>query len=273
MLRLGLIGAGGMAETVLSALADTLPSKLLHLSFLVRPGRQDSAHAIAARWPIAAASAVHTDAAGLLSDTPDLVAECAGHQAVRAHAAGILRGGCDLIVISSGALADDALLQQLRDAARAGGSRIVLPAGAVGAMDALAAMRLSGLRQVTYVGRKPPQAWRGTAAERVVDLTNLTHPVTFYRGTARDAARDYPQNANVAATVALAGDGFDRTRVELVADPHVSRNVHEIAVQAACADFAIRLEGHPSPGNPRTSLTAGYSVARAVLNRSDTLVI
>jgi aspartate dehydrogenase len=264
MRRLGIIGAGGMTQTVLSALSAL---RLDHLAVLTRTANP----AIAA--PFAATVSTHTELADFFATHPEIVAECAGHAAVRAHGAAVLARGCDLIVISVGALADDALLVSLQDAATSGGSRLILPAGAVGGLDALSAAKLSGLYEVTYTGSKPPSAWRGTKAERAVDLATLTEPVCFFEGSARDAARDYPQNANVAAAIALAGAGFDATRVRLVADPGISRNRHDIAVRSAASDFSIRLEGIASPTNPKTSLMAGYSVAQAVLNRAATLVI
>ncbi|WP_458098285.1 aspartate dehydrogenase [Roseomonas sp. WA12] len=268
MLRLGLIGAGGMADTVLSALCAGLPGPLSSLSLLVRPGREAQGEALRERFGSTAAEwAVHTDFDAFLAAAPDLVAECAGHAAVRAYGASVLAAGRDLVVISTGALADQALQDTLVAAAARGGASLILPAGAVGGIDALAAARLSGLEEVAYVGRKPPRAWAGTRAESLLDLSGLTEPVTFFEGSARDAARDYPQNANVAATVALAGAGFDATRVRLVADPGITRNQHEIIVRSAAVDFTIRLEGKPSPSNPKTSLGAGYSVAREVLNR------
>ncbi|MCK8784540.1 aspartate dehydrogenase [Roseomonas sp. NAR14] len=275
MRRLGLIGAGGMAETVLAALAAGLPAPIEHLAVLVPPGMEESAHALLARHgaAVAAERSIHTDLTSLLDTEPQVVAECAGHGAVRAHGAEILGTGRDLVVISVGSLADDALRESLAEAARMGGARLVLPAGAVGGIDVLAAARLSGLDEVTYSGRKPPRAWRGTPAETLLDLDALTEPTVFYEGTAGEAARDYPQNANVAAAVALAGAGFARTRVRLVADPTVTRNVHEVTVRSGCADFTIRLEGRPSPANPKTSLTAGYSVARELLNRVSPIAI
>jgi aspartate dehydrogenase len=126
---------------------------------------------------------------------------------------------------------------------------------------------------VTYIGRKPPKAWAGTAAEKLVELSTLTKPAVFFEGNAREAARDYPFNANVAATLALAGIGFEQTKVRLVADPDVSRNVHEFVVRSACGDFSVKLEGRPSVANPKTSLMAGYSVARELLNRAGAVVI
>ena len=101
----------------------------------------------------------------------------------------------------------------------------------------------------------------------------MTAPAIFFEGTARRAATDYPQNANVAAAVAIVGLGFDATTVRLIADPMAARNVHEVSVRASCGDFELRLEGHPSPLNPKTSLMAGFSVAREILNRTGALVI
>ena len=264
MRRLGIIGAGGMTQTVLAALSG-LP--LDHLAVLSRtPGQAIEA------W-FATKVTAHTELAEFLATKPDLVAECAGHAAVRAHGAAVLASGCDLIVISVGALADDALLTELHNAAQRGGSRLILPAGAVGGLDALAAAKLSGLQDVVYTGSKPPAAWRGTQAEQAVDLGGLTAPVCFFEGSAREAARTYPQNANVAAAIALAGAGFDATRVRLVADPGITRNRHEIAVRSGCSDFSIQLEGIASAANPKTSLMAGYSVAHAVLSRAARVLI
>ena len=151
--------------------------------------------------------------------------------------------------------------------------QLFLPSGAVGGVDILAAARLSGIEDVVYTSRKPPRAWCGTPAERLLDLDALMGEAMFFEGTARAAARDYPQNANVAATVALAGAGFERTKVRLIADPHVQRNVHEVSVRSSCADFHVRIEGKPSPTNPKTSLPTAFSIARLVLNRVATQVI
>lgn len=273
--RLGMIGAGGMAETVLTAVAEGLPEPLQHFGVLVRPGAQQQALALLDRIgpKLALTRSVHTDMAGLLSDAPDAIVECAGHSAIRQYGEAVLAGGCDFVVISIGALADDTLRTTLMSAAERHGVRLVLPAGAVGGLDALCAARLSGLRTVTYTGRKPPAAWRGTPAERLLDLDSLSAPAIFFYGTARQAATDYPQNANVAAAVAIAGLGFDATKVRLIADPTAARNVHEISVRAGCGDFDMQLEGHPSQFNPKTSLMAGFSLAREILNRTGALVV
>jgi aspartate dehydrogenase len=107
----------------------------------------------------------------------------------------------------------------------------------------------------------------------VVDLDKLSKRTVLYTGTAGEAALLYPQNANVAAAVALAGLGFDATEVELVADPDAPGNIHEIEAEGAAGRFAIQLQGKPSRTNPKTSALAAFSVARALLNEQATIVI
>lgn len=262
MADIALIGYGGITRTVLAQLdaAGALDSVG---GVLVRPGRA----------PKDAQVPVVESLEALLAEAPALVAECAGQPAVEAYGETVLRAGIDLMIISIGALADQDLFDRLTAAAASGGARILLPAGAIGGVDALAAMRLGGLDSVTYRSRKPPQAWKGSPAEEMCDLDRLTIAAVLYAGTAREAARRFPKNANVAATVALAGLGLDDTTVELIADPRAPGNIHEIEAAGASGRIHIALEGHPSPDNPRTSALTALSVARALLHRRETIVI
>lgn len=202
-----------------------------------------------------------------LSFKPAVAAECASHSAVAAYGPALLRGGIDLIVASIGALAEDTLRLSLEQAATGGGSQLILPAGAVPGIDALNAALIGGLEEVSYISRKPPAAWKGTPAENNVMLDGLREPVVHYRGTARAAARDFPKNANVAATIALSGLGFDRTQVEMVADPRINENIHEISVRGVFGEMHVVVKGRPLQRNPKTSSLAAFSVIRAILNR------
>ena len=265
-MHLGLIGYGNIGQMLLEVLAQEGMGPA-RLSVLARSPSRDR---VQAALPDAL---VMDDAAVLAAARPDLVVECAGHGAVRDHLPQVLGAGVDCVIASVGALADATLELRLQDAARAGGARFVLSAGAIGGIDLLAALAPSGIEAVRYTGRKPPRAWAGSPAEALLDLDALSQPATFFSGTAREAARDYPKNANVAATVALAGAGFDATTVALVADPGVTRNIHEISVQAGAGAFDIRIEGRGAPGNPRTSMATVYALAREVMNRRRVWVI
>jgi aspartate dehydrogenase len=267
MTSVGLIGCGGIAQDVVAALRASPANGVSIVGALARPGRGEEARAKFCEIDI-----VETLDA-LLARKPAIVAEVAGQAAVVEHGENVLRKGIDCLVISVGALADPALLARLKSAAHDGNSRILLPAGAIGGIDAIAAMRVAGLTSVRYRSRKPPAAWRGSRAEHVVELDKLTHRTVLYKGSAGEAALLYPQNANVAAAVALAGLGFDATEVELVADPDAPGNVHEIEAEGAAGRFAIQLQGKPSRSNPKTSALAAMSVARALINAHATIVI
>jgi aspartate dehydrogenase len=266
MTPVGLIGCGGIAQDVIAALRPVGDGVKI-VGAVCRPGRAAKVAAALAEIPIV------ESLADLLAHNPKLVAEVAGQDAVIEYGPAVLRHGTDLLVISVGALAEPKLLQTLKAAAHDGGSRILLPAGAIGGIDAIAAMRLGGLNAVRYRSRKPPAAWRGSPAEKLADLDRLTGPTVLYRGTAGEAALLYPQNANVAAAVALAGLGFDATEVELVADPDAPGNVHEIEAEGPAGRFAIQLQGKPSRTNPKTSALAALSVARALINQDAAIII
>ena len=203
----------------------------------------------------------------------DLAVDCAGHPALRQHGETILARGINLVSVSSGALADADLYDRLAAAARIGGTQLRVVSGAIGALDALAAASVGALTQVTYRGRKPPKGWRGSPAEAKLDLDALLEATVHFTGSARNAALEYPKNANVAASVALAGIGFDDTKVELIADPGVTRNVHEIVAEGDFGRFEFRIEGNSLPDNPRSSAITAMSVVREILNPATPIVI
>jgi aspartate dehydrogenase len=263
-----LIGYGAIAREVLKHLRSDEPGRIA--AVLVRPARVGEVRGKAPAGIRVIGSLSEMDT---LPEAPAVAAECAGHLAVAEYGPALLRRGIDLIVISIGALADRELHRRLVAAAEEGSSKLILPAGAIAGADGLAAARVGGLSRVTYTSRKPPQAWKGTPAQRSFDLDRLTAETVLYRGAADEAARLYPQNANVAATIALAGAGWDATEVQLIADPEARGNIHQIHAEGTFGAFDIEMRGKPLADNPKTSTLAALSLVRAIRNRAGTVEV
>lgn len=251
-LQVGLIGNGGIARACRASLA----AELIAFTTLSRTDAGLEPHD----------GQLVGSLDELLATRPDIVVECAGHGAVRDHAQRVLEAGIPIIIVSIGALADAELHGRLRTTAAQTGASLLLVPGAIGGLDALEAARIGGLDSVRYRASKPTRAWQGTAAETMINLDQIDQPTTFYTGSAREAALTFPQNSNVAAAIALAGVGFEETRVELVADPLSACNVHEIAFEGGDGRCRIEIEGNPSPDNPKTSMLTAHSVARTLLD-------
>ena len=208
-----------------------------------------------------------------ITGTPDLVLEMAGQPGLKAHAKAVLQRKWPLAVISVGAFADSAFEQEIREFALVQGAQLHILAGAIAGIDGIAAARIMGLDSVVYQGRKKPASWKGSYAEQLVDLDALTEATVFFRGSAREAAQRFPANANVAATIALAGVGMDATQVELIADPAMTRNQHRIRAEGAFGEMQIEMQGVALASNPKTSTLAALSVVRACYQLGDALVI
>lgn len=266
-MHLGIIGFGNIATTLVGLL-DRVP--VTHVTILLRSGREAAPQDRDVTLPHGLAIGFVSSLDEFLGAAPDLVVECAGHAAVAENGPALLETGIDLVIVSVGALADESLHEALVAASTpAASGRMVFPIGAIGGLDLLSTLAQAGDLDVTYTGTKPPAAWKGTAAEQAVDLDTLTAPVRFFSGTARKAAIDYPKNANVVAALALAGAGFEATRVDLVADPRAVGNTHAYTVASPICRYSIEIAAAPSRDNPRTSATTVWSVLSEVRRFAD----
>ncbi len=261
---LGMIGFGAIGRSLVDRLNKDLNGLDLTVTALVRHVPESQG--------ISNLSFV-TDVEALLRSKPELVVECASQEALAQHGPTVLMAGVDLVAASIGALSQTGFEQRLESAAQKGAAQLFLPAGAVAGIDGLSAAKLAGLTQVTYVSRKPPKAWKGTHAETLCDLDSLEDETLLFEGTAREGSRLFPKNANVAATVALAGLGLDDTRIKVIADPKVNKNCHEVEAEGAFGTLSLRLANFPSPDNPKTSFLTILSLERAVRNRWSRVVI
>jgi len=198
-----------------------------------------------------------------LGDQAEVVVECAPAELLREIAEPALARGRRVIALSCGALLENF---DLVDLARRHGARILVPSGALLGLDAVAAAAEGGIESVHMITRKPPRGLLGAPylKENAIDITGLAEPKRVFAGTAREAARGFPANVNVAAALALAGIGPERTTIEIWADPTVTRNTHRIDVEAQAARFSMLIENVPSEENPRTGKITALSVIAAL---------
>jgi aspartate dehydrogenase len=197
-----------------------------------------------------------------LEPLADLAVECAPAAMLPAVAEPFLRAGKEVIVLSAGALLEHWHLVEL---ARSSGGRITVPTGALLGLDAVGAAAEGEIESVRLTTRKPAQALAG-APGLEVELDGLTKPVRVFSGSAREAAVGFPANLNVSVALALAGIGPDRTRVEIWADPALTRNTHTIVVRSDVADLTMTIENVPSE-NPRTGRITALSVISLLRKR------
>jgi len=209
---------------------------------------------------------------GALWEQADIVVECAPAAVLRELAEPALTNGRTLITLSCGALLDN---YDLVDLARAHGGRILVPTGALLALDAVQAAAVGNIARIHMTTRKPPSGLDGAPylVTNGIDVTGLNAPKRVFVGSAREAARGFPANVNVAAALAMAGIGPDRTTIEIWADPAVTRNMHRIEVEADSARFAFEIENVPSLENPRTGKLTALSVVALLRKMTRPLAI
>jgi len=170
-------------------------------------------------------------------------------------------------MVSVGAFAVPGVLDEMRAAAREGGSQAKIASGAIGALDAIAAAAVGGLDRVTHTTRKPAHTLLPPD-----EVATLTEARELFRGPAREAALRFPESINVAAAVSLAGIGLDRTEVVMIADPAVTRNIHIVTAEGAFGTLRFEIANVPSETNARTGKLVAMSIIHALRTRKATLI-
>ncbi|MDO9442842.1 MAG: aspartate dehydrogenase [Beijerinckiaceae bacterium] len=255
---IGLIGFGAIGRDVVAAMSKRATPP----TFVVL--RRSSSEEARTRAGLRQVS----DIASLLAMKPDLVVEAAGHEALEALVPLVLEAGVSVVAASAGSLVqtegDGTLAQRLIACGRPHGARLIVPAGAIGGLDYLAAVAgLPDLR-VSYTSRKPPGAWREELEQKGLWQAAQAGEIALFSGSVEEAAKLYPRNLNVAATIALAIGRCDGVSVRVVVDPAAAGNTHEIEVESAAGRARFEFINAPSPTNPKTSLVTALSVIQSI---------
>lgn len=196
----------------------------------------------------------------------DLVIEAASQKAATAIVPKVVARGVDIMIMSVGALVDDAFREMISEKAIQSESKIFIPSGAVCGTDGLRSSAVGKLDEVELITTKGPKSLEGVdwIIDHGIDVDKITERTEVFSGTARDAVRLFPKNINVAATVALLGVGFDKTKVTIVLDPQSHSNSHELRVRGEFGEMTCHTYNVPSPDNPKTSYLAAMSAISAL---------
>lgn len=260
-IRLALLGGGSIARTVAKSVRDgKLPG--VEIVGVAAASMPASERAKATAEQVGAITGKLDD---ILALDPDWVLEAAGPTAVRQHLPKLFASRSGLIMMSIGAVLDPSVWA-LVESRRSAGGEVVLPSGAIGGLDAVAALNALGeLHSVSITTTKAPAGLMSAPylAENGIGLSATELQVVFV-GCARDAVRGFPSNVNVAAALSLAGIGPDLTTVTIVSDPSCTRTNHTIQAEGSSGRLYVEVESSPNPLNPGSSYLAALSAVDAV---------
>ena len=261
-MRVALLGGGTIAALFLEHIRRGDLGDDVEVVAIVGRSAASRGQALAARFGVAFVS----DLKSLLAERPNVVVEAASHEAVREYSEALLEKGVGVIVLSGGALCDDNLRARLERAAKGSGALFYVPSGGIAGLDALKAACVAGVDEVQITVMKPPAAWKNIAyvEQLQIDLDRLDEPRTIYEGPARAGVPLFPANVNIAAVLSMAGIGFDRTRLKVVAVPGLTHNTHMIEIRGRTGNISIKVENVPAPDNPKTAWLACYSALAAL---------
>jgi aspartate dehydrogenase len=234
--KVGLIGCG----TIGTVLAEAIESKLVVCDELV-VFDVDAAKAQKLKGALDFPVRIVASVDELLASKPKVVVEAASQQAVMEYYDKLLAGNVDLIIMSTGALLNLNIENR----------RVHFSSGAIGGLDAISSAAMAGIDEVTLISRKNPKALGKTNSQETI----------VYEGFAEEAAKLFPREMNVAATLALTVKPA-KVKVQVVSDPAVKRNMHEIHVKWRFGEMLMRFANDPHPNNPHTSALAAWSAIK-----------
>jgi len=208
-------------------------------------------------------SLVDTVPLARIADGADVVVDCAVPDVFRDAVTPAIERGRTVLTVNATALIEH---PDIIARAETTGARLILVSGSVLGFDALRAANVGTINSVLMVTRKPPLSMLHSSwlRERGIDVRAIDRATRIFEGSAREAARSFPDKFNIAAAVALASVGPDRVRIEIWLDPAVERNVHRIAVDADSTRFDMEIQNVPNPGHEGTGPLTAYSVIAAL---------
>ncbi len=204
------------------------------------------------------ARGVARDSLDQLIDESDLIVEAVNAKSTQKIILKALTAKKDVMAMSVGKLLNAAGLFKLAHDNRC---RLLLPSGAIAGIDAVKAAGLSRITSIKLTTRKPLSGFIGNSylKKKGVDPSRIKKETVLFRGKVKEAVEHFPQNINVAATLALAAGAVRKMIVCIMTSPDYIRNSHEVEVFGSFGRIMTKTENVICPDNPKTSYLAVLS--------------
>ncbi|HET9807381.1 MAG TPA: aspartate dehydrogenase [Nitrososphaeraceae archaeon] len=195
----------------------------------------------------------------------DLVVEAASQNALTSYLNPIILLKKDILVMSVGAFANPDFFSEVIKNVEKNDINLYVPSGAIAGIDAIKSVR-SSISYITLTTTKNPNSLKDSPFFKKNNLTldSIKKRTLLFEGSAVEAVQNFPANVNVAALLGLAGIGVEKTKVNVIADPSLRINKHEIKVIGKFGELIVRVKNIPSPNNPKTSYLAILSVIESL---------
>lgn len=257
-MRITIVGCGSIGSRLAKAADDMDEVKRIYLVDI----RKDLADRVAASLK----KAIVVDSVEDELYHCDLVIEASTQAAAKEVAPKVVARGVDIMIMSVGSLVDDDYRGALFQSAKEHEAKIFIPTGALCGVDGLRSASCDEIDSVELITTKGPKSLADVQylIDRGVDVSSLKEKTVVYSGPAREAVKIFPKNINVAATVALLGIGFDRTKVTIVLDPEATSNSHELRFEGRFGKAVSHTFNVPEMDNPKTSHLAALAAISAL---------
>lgn len=257
-MRITIIGCGSIGSKLAKAADDMVEVKRIYL--------MDIDKALAENVASQLKKAIVIDSVEEELYHCDLVIESAAQAAAKDILPKVVTRGVDIMIMSVGSLVDDDFRNMCFEKAKVCDAKIYIPTGALCGTDGLRSASVDEIDEVELTTMKGPKSLAGVQylVDQGISVNDIKEKTVIFSGTAREAVKDFPRNINVAATVSLLGVGFDKTKVNIVLDPEIKSNSHELRIKGRFGEMMCHTYNYPEPDNPKTSHLATLSAISAL---------
>lgn len=252
-MRIGILGCGAIGSRIAKSIRCELKN-VCHLSGLYDI-EQDKAKQLGKELKLR--NVVKSSLFDLIKNC-DCMIEAVSASETRPMIRQALEAKKHVLAMSVGKLLDS---QDLFSLAHQKGCSLLIPSGALAGIDAVKAASLIGIKEITLTTRKPPRGFKDNPylRRKGINLSEIKKETVLFEGNVERAVKFFPQNINVAATLALASSAKSKLFIRILTSPQYTMNSHEVELIGDFGRIVTRTDNVVCPDNPKTSYLAVLS--------------